>query len=240
MKESKTEQSSPSTMSILAMQRALKRVEKEKLQENGKEAVEKKISGIKEYDINKSEFVINKIIDDIYDAANRVVDAREDVEKAVSYLMEQYKKSEKYTPELEKLIRDGLIDIFKSLEIPAIASTNGNFAPPTDGANFDKIKQKSTPKIIETPQMKRLTKKERIFMAISSLWLFLNVIIYFMSTPIKNAKSILYPFERDYWSEHYPLNFSNINVYDFTELLIYGISPFVLFAIYKLFLKKEQ
>ena len=79
-------------------------------------------------------------------------------------------------------------------------------------------------------------------MAICSLWLFLNIIIYFMSTPIKNAKSILYPFgiTYDYANDKNYKWYGITDVYDFTELLVYGISPFVLFAIYRLFLKKEN
>lgn len=79
--------------------------------------------------------------------------------------------------------------------------------------------------------MKDLTKRERILMAIMSLWLFLNIVIYFMSSPIKNAKSIIYPFGlwyygkdvHDFGGGYSTVRWYSINdVYDFTELLIYG------------------
>jgi len=101
--------------------------------------------------------------------------------------------------------------------------------------------------------VKNLTKRERIFMAIASLWLFVNIVFYFMGsqngvTPVQKieiikVKSILYPFGIHYHKiidgQGYDAWYSIIDVYDFTELLVYGLSPFVLFAIYKAFLKKE-
>jgi hypothetical protein len=102
--------------------------------------------------------------------------------------------------------------------------------------------------------MKDLTKRERIFMAIASLWLFMNVVMYFMGSvkgvnprqqmEINQAKSILYPFGIYYHKiidgQGYSAWYSIIDVYDFTELLVYGISPFVLFAIYRTFLKTKK
>lgn len=104
--------------------------------------------------------------------------------------------------------------------------------------------------------MKSLTKRERIFMAIISLWLFINIVVYFMSKPVGKeyiisqhevlAKSILYPFGAYYWKDNEPTEGNYIiwykitEVYDFTELLIYGIFPFVLFGIYKVFLKNKN
>ena len=103
--------------------------------------------------------------------------------------------------------------------------------------------------------MENLTKRERVFMAIATLWLFVNIIIYFMSKPmnnlsraeaikINNIKSILYPFGITYHYSDEKFNYtawhSITDVYDFTELLVYGISPFVLFFIYKMFLKTNK
>lgn len=88
--------------------------------------------------------------------------------------------------------------------------------------------------------MKNLSKRGRLYLAISSVWLFINVIVYIMSSPVHTARSHLYPFSNFYdWSlESIPNHYTIFEAYDFSEFLLYGITPFFLFAIHKIFLKK--
>ncbi|MEI6265913.1 MAG: hypothetical protein WCP74_12505 [Sphingobacteriia bacterium] len=79
--------------------------------------------------------------------------------------------------------------------------------------------------------MKRLTKYERIYMAFASFWLFICFIIYLKST--QEAEII----------NSNPINKELLSLskpdFGFPELLMVGVSPFVLFTIYIVFLKKN-
>ncbi|MBI3503061.1 MAG: hypothetical protein HY063_14840 [Bacteroidetes bacterium] len=101
-------------------------------------------------------------------------------------------------------------------------------------------------------------KIEKIILSICIIWLFINVIIWSLSgtEPIRHTQKsrysttykyeerryLFYPFTHckfsdelvDKNSEYHSL----LQVYDFTEFLVYGISPLILFGVYKLITNK--
>ena len=77
--------------------------------------------------------------------------------------------------------------------------------------------------------MKELLKKQRQLIAIYLVWLFTNIIVWSMS---RGDTRDFWPFDSGDLTGYY-------GNYDFSEFLVYGIGPAVIFIAYLMFTKKD-
>lgn len=78
--------------------------------------------------------------------------------------------------------------------------------------------------------MQEKIKNNSTAIAVLLIWLFAQFICLMMSKENNYSKSQFYPFTEQHFKY----------AYDFTEFLIYGIGPIILFVAYKLISKNEK
>jgi hypothetical protein len=78
---------------------------------------------------------------------------------------------------------------------------------------------------------------DRIFLSLYILWTFTNVMLLTMGTP--SGKQTYYHTGTgqftvyDYRQYFYPFN-GDLQKYDYTEMLLYGLAPLILFVVFRL------
>ncbi len=80
--------------------------------------------------------------------------------------------------------------------------------------------------------MKSFIKTNGISISILMIWFFVNLICLVMSSNSDSSKDYFFPFElrENSITENYEFSLT----YDFTEFLVYGISPILVFVVLKL------
>ena len=89
-----------------------------------------------------------------------------------------------------------------------------------------------------------MTKKQRILISLLSIWSFIQIIFLFLSpseeevrykcTYCKPPPDVFFPFEYgDDMNRLYEAGLSRLSYYDITEFLVYAISPWLIFILYR-------